>query len=154
MKADPASLDELHDIVLPAPIPWWPPAPGWFVLFGVLLCGLFYIVLRYWQRWRANAYRRAALRELKTSNSPAAVSELLRRTALVVAPRQEIATQFGKHWTDWLKQTAPAVMSENVQLQLSSGPYQKATSTTNVDELKLYATAWIERHQIPVLNSH
>ena len=24
------SLDRLHDIVTPAPAPWWPPAPAWF----------------------------------------------------------------------------------------------------------------------------
>ncbi|OEU81647.1 MAG: hypothetical protein BA873_04010 [Desulfobulbaceae bacterium C00003063] len=36
--SDPASLENLHDIIPPQPIPWFPPAPGWYALgISVLL---------------------------------------------------------------------------------------------------------------------
>ena len=35
MNPDPASLDNLRDIVELPPVPWWPPAPGWWVLLAV-----------------------------------------------------------------------------------------------------------------------
>jgi hypothetical protein len=67
--ADPTSLENLFDVVVPPPVPWWPPAPGWFVVGGVVLGLVFWTVWRVWRRWRAAAYRRAALaewRQLKT----------------------------------------------------------------------------------------
>ena len=35
--SDPGSLQNLHDIVVPGPAAWWPPAPGWYVLAAVAL---------------------------------------------------------------------------------------------------------------------
>jgi len=34
---DPTSLENLYDIAMPPPIPWWPLAPGWYVVGGVLV---------------------------------------------------------------------------------------------------------------------
>ena len=39
MNPDPASLENLRHIVQPAPVPWWPPAPGWWLL-ALILIGL------------------------------------------------------------------------------------------------------------------
>ncbi|MGD2138441.1 MAG: DUF4381 family protein, partial [Gammaproteobacteria bacterium] len=49
-----AALRPLHP---PAPVEWWPPAPGWWVL-GVLLLAL--LGLAWWYH-RTSAVRRAAL---------------------------------------------------------------------------------------------
>ena len=40
--ADPTSLENLFGLVVPPPVPWWPPAPGWFVVGGMVL------VLGFW----------------------------------------------------------------------------------------------------------
>lgn len=37
MTLDPTSLDRLHDLVLPSSVPWWPPAPGWYGVLGLLV---------------------------------------------------------------------------------------------------------------------
>ena len=37
---DAGSLQNLNDIVLPAPVGWWPPAPGWWLLSALLLSAL------------------------------------------------------------------------------------------------------------------
>jgi hypothetical protein len=37
---DAGSRQKLNDIVVPAPVPWWPPAPGWYVLLGISLAAL------------------------------------------------------------------------------------------------------------------
>ncbi|MGE3500194.1 MAG: DUF4381 domain-containing protein [Candidatus Binatia bacterium] len=53
----------LRDIHLPAPVPWWPPAPGWWVLLGILVSALAAAWgLRAWRR--RTALRRAARRRL------------------------------------------------------------------------------------------
>ncbi|MGJ4731239.1 DUF4381 family protein, partial [Luteimonas sp. SDU101] len=41
----------MHEPVAPA---WWPPAPGWWIVFGVvLLVALALAWLRWRRRWRA-----------------------------------------------------------------------------------------------------
>ena len=59
--ADP--LAELRDIHLPEAVSYWPLAPGWWLLLVsvLLLAGLIVWTVR---RYRRNAYRRAAVREL------------------------------------------------------------------------------------------
>jgi len=58
---DPASLQNLNDIALPATVGWWPLATGWYFLVGLLLITLAWLSYRSLQRWINNRYRRAAL---------------------------------------------------------------------------------------------
>src|SRR5690606_28422612 len=53
-------LAGLNDVVEGAEPSWWPPAPGWLLLAGVLLTGLLVLV---W-RWRRGSRRRAAVLSL------------------------------------------------------------------------------------------
>ena len=91
MKPDPASLDNLRDIVEPPPIPWWPPAVGWWVLLGLVVVMAAVVGLLAWRKWRAGAYRRAALSELESAHGMAAIAETLKRTALAAFPRTDVA---------------------------------------------------------------
>jgi hypothetical protein len=64
-SSDPASLQNLNDIVLPATVGWWPLATGWYVLIGFLLIVIAWLSYRSLKLWIKNRYRRAALRELQ-----------------------------------------------------------------------------------------
>jgi uncharacterized membrane protein len=86
MNTDPASLDNLREIILPPPVPWWPPAPGWWLLFAAIALTALAFAFRLFRRWRVNAYRRAALRELAVAGDVSAIAEILKRTALVAYP--------------------------------------------------------------------
>ncbi|HAH44715.1 DUF4381 domain-containing protein [Gimesia sp.] len=146
MKNDATDLDRMHDIIVPEPISWWPWAPGWYVVLVVLLCAILYLGCCYWQHWRSNHYRRIALVELQQACSIPAVSELLRRTALAVAPRSEIAAKTGSSWTEWLIDRAPVSMPDQIRQQLSAGVYDSTESDCDIKELKAYAAQWIRRH--------
>ena len=145
--SDPAtSLGHLHDIVLPAAVPWWPPAPGWYVLLALLVPVTAFVAWRAWKSWRANAYRRAALRELAGLGDAPAIAELLRRTALAVAPRPVVAARTGTHWTTWLDAQSTTAMSDAVRRSLSAGIYDRAPTDHEVEGLRDYAARWIEQH--------
>ena len=62
MNSDPTSLDRLHDIVVPSLAPWWPPAPGWYCILGIILFSSLVLLVRF-LRWQGNRYRREALAE-------------------------------------------------------------------------------------------
>jgi hypothetical protein len=151
MNESAISLERLHDILLPAPVPWWPPAPGWYVLLTLSLIVAAYAVWRTWRSWRANAYRRAALRELTMLADAPAIAALLRRTSLVRAPRRIIAAKIGTDWTDWLGACSDEPMSVELRRVLIEGAYGRPTTDLEIGMLRDYAARWIARHRVDSL---
>lgn len=147
------SLDRLHDIVLPPEVPWWPPAPGWYLVLGILLLLVLVLGHRAWQRYQANAYRRAALRELAVAQDVPSIAELLRRTALAVAPREEIAALTGDAWLDWLSARSPEAIPDVVREQLITGVYEQHGPDHELTPLRRFAARWITHHRSPLANA-
>ena len=113
---DPASLQNLNDIVLPATAGWWPLASGWYVLAGLVVIFISWFAYRSLRDWKANGYRRSALSELGTlsegiqnptgrSSSLRKIPILLKRTALAAYPRSEVAQLTGENWFQFLNST-------------------------------------------------
>ena len=150
---DSASLDRLADIVILPPVSWWPPALAWVILTGSVLVLLSAIAYAAWLRRRNNAYRITALAELdRVGQRPVAaihIAEILKRTALSTAPRQNVAALTGERWVQWLNQTGNGVIfSERSQQILSE--YVYGTGQVNDEEIKVLtstARRWVEKHQ-------
>lgn len=133
---DPEQIP-LRDLHLPEAIGLWPLAPGWWVLIGLAVAGLVYLLYRRVQRWRWNAARRHALREfarLQREYEQGAdptilgkeLSELVRRSMLAYAPRGEVAGLTGDAWLQWLDrglENAPFTAGPGKSLE--SLPYQR-----------------------------
>ncbi len=109
---DPEQIP-LRDLHLPESIGWWPFAPGWWVLIALALVGLVWLLRIYLQRRARGAARRHALARLGELTAEfeqhrdavafsGALSQLLRRTMLAYAPREEIAGLTGDAWLAWL----------------------------------------------------
>ena len=148
MNEDPTSLDRLHDLVLPPEVPWWTPAPGWYFVFALLLVAAAWMAIRAWKRWQSNAYRREALRKLASLEQAAEIAELLRRTALAIAPRKVVAELTGAAWLDWLAAQFPEPMPDVVRSQLTAGVYGRPAASCELTALRDYAARWITDHRI------
>ena len=109
---DPTQIP-LRGLHVPEMIGWWPLAPGWWLVIGLIVVGLVLLLRRAASRRNENAPRRHAIRELERSTTAfaehgdtvrlgAEVSEILRRTMLAYAPRSEVAGLTGDAWLDWL----------------------------------------------------
>jgi hypothetical protein len=101
---------------MPVPTGWWPLASGWHVLAGLLLIFLCWFVYKSVTNWKANRYRRSALSELEAlsegiqnpagrNSSLRKIPALLKRTALAVYPRNEVAMLTGEDWFQFLNST-------------------------------------------------
>lgn len=101
----------------PAPVGWWPPAPGWWGVLSV--CLLLVLVWGWVSRRRSPAHRpaprslkRAALREIERierSNAAdplvaQAIETLLRRYAIALFGAQRVARLTGTSWLQFLGQ--------------------------------------------------
>lgn len=101
-------LTELAPEHAPTPGPWWPPAPGWWLLTVAAITGA--VTLWYWWRNPRRRVRRTALVELRrlraTQGDPVlcarAIQNLLRRYALVVFGAEQVAALSGEPWLEFL----------------------------------------------------
>ena len=152
MTHDSLSLDDLRDIAQPPPVPWWPPAAGWWFLFALLIITSATLLYRTWRSWRANGYRRAALREIRTASTEAQIADILKRTALCAYPRSQIASLTGSQWCAWLRDTGGQELSESLQRSLTSGVFRDE-SLTNTNELAVFADHWVKNHRSQLASS-
>ena len=160
VAADPASLQNLQDIVVPDPVAWWPPAPGWYgVGFLLLALGIWFLARR-WRDWRRDAYRREALQmlaDLRTADegqgSPAVVAEvaaLLRRTALCAYPRRRVVALTGEAWLEFLDATGGgAGFTEGEGRQLLTAAYRSTPDlgAIQIAEILRLAESWVRTHR-------
>ena len=159
-------LERLHDIVAPPPVSWWPPAPGWYVAAAVLLIAVAWLGYRRWRAYRANRYRRAALEELSSiarlvrdpSSRPeglGALSALLKRVALSMWPRGDVASLSGDAWIRFLDETgnAPRFADEPARL-VAGAAYATPAATAglsdaDVEGMLSAVRGWIVEHRVP-----
>jgi hypothetical protein len=143
-----AALRPLH---APPPIPWWPPAPGWWLL-GVLLLGLLVLTLAALWRWRRRtAPRRAALAELRAlpagGELAGPVNRLLKRYALACFPRERVAGLSGRAWLAFLDEHGgEGRFRKGPGRVLANGPYGPDEPDEDPALLAL-ARDWVRRNR-------
>jgi hypothetical protein len=145
MNVDPANLDNLRDLVQLPPVSWWPLAPGWWALLVVAIGILIGMACLVWRRWRARAYRRAALGELQSATDMTAIAEILKRTALVAYPRTDVASLSGLAWAEWLAESGGRQVPAAVAQSLSRGVFARRRAA-DLRELTTFAAEWIKNH--------
>ncbi|MEM7600554.1 MAG: DUF4381 domain-containing protein [Verrucomicrobiota bacterium] len=146
MTDDPSSLKNLHDVVSPAEVSWWPLAPGWYAVGIFTSLVLIWLCWKSWRNWQGNAYRRAALAALDKASGDVEVVRILRRTALAISPRADVAGKTGDDWTEWIASLLPKVMPDEVRERLSVGLYRSQYDSTESASLRSYASEWIRNH--------
>ena len=160
-EADPASLSGLHDIVLPEPVaPWWPLAPGWYLLGGVTLLLAIWGLWLMRQRRLANRYRLeavAALHALRRDppdpgETAAAILVLLKRTALGAYPRIDVAGLNGAAWWRFLDLSGGKTrftdgLGDFAEKLAYAQHGVEETSSRDLKRLYRAAEQWIRRHR-------
>jgi len=162
-STDPASLQNLNDIVLPTPVDWWPLANGWYVVFGIVLIAIGWVGYRLVQDWKSNRYRRAALQELQLltkgiqsevdrDSSLRQVPILLKRTALSAYPREQVASLSGKDWFGFLNASVRnPTFTESTFATLDTISYSRGElgeiDKTAITALLNASKQWLKHHQ-------
>jgi len=150
MNGDPADLANLRDIVLPTTIPWWPLAPGlWILLLGLLAAALV-ASLRAFRQYKANAYRREAIRELDGLTDMTGIMPLLKRAAMVAYGREAVASLSGDAFLAFLDRTgSTSAFTSGPARLLPSLAYSKGTGPTSgdLDGAVADARRWLRKHR-------
>lgn len=139
-------LDLLEPIPQPQPVSMLPQTQGWLWLGLLLLVLVVWIGRQLLTRWRSNAYRREALKEIASAkNDPARIAEILRRTALKAYPRGQVAGLYGEEWLAFLNRTGTG-FGEAAGQVLVATPYKPAAESVDLEPA---AIRWIRTHKQP-----
>jgi hypothetical protein len=141
-------------------VPWWPIAPGWWLIAGLMALLIVAAAGRYWLLyhgpwvgWRGDARRQ--LRTLKKTLPVAdprdiagRLSELLRRIAMAHSGRREAAGLTDQEWLQWLatQDNSGFDWEQRGQLLLTA-PYMPPALAVAKDELSALIVAarrWID----------
>ena len=151
-----SELDKLHDIIVPEPISLWPATAGWLILLALLISLAIPLALMAYQNYRTARYRREALSELKDirqiENSQQQMQQLfalLKRTALSVYPREQVAQLTGPAWWGFLTLHSGVDFSsrslQNDALALYSPEF--IPSKESNERLFSLVNSWIRQHK-------
>ncbi len=155
---DPTELP-LRDIHLPAPISWWPLAPGWWLVLITAVVAAIAAVL-YWKWRQRRRVRRSALSELKdielrfsehrdTHRLAQELSRLARRAALATDPSRAGAAETGAAWRERLDALSTTGSTDEViKTALERAPYRPAESIDG-DALLQAFRPWLAGLRIP-----
>ena len=112
---DSIQISGLEPMIAPEGVAFWPPAPGWYGLFAIVILALVYIAYRIVRQWRRDRYRREALRQLSRIREEgalelrpadiAALNHLLKLTAMHCYTRERVASLSGEPWLNFLSES-------------------------------------------------
>jgi len=153
-------LATLKGIHLPAPVEWWPLAPGWWLLMALSVIGLIAALLYLHRYIKRNAYRRQAqvqLQQLANNRERdslwlQALNELLKRCAHSAYPLGNTSALHGKKWGDFLQQQADKIpLTPEALALLSDGGYKSDVQiaealSTHANKLLDFTQQWITKH--------
>jgi hypothetical protein len=128
----------LKDIHLPEAVGWWPPAIGWWllaVLIPLLIVFLYWFYKHLTHKTAINTAKKnfAVIKEnpaLDNNQKLRGLSMLVRRVAISVNPRAEVASLTGRQWLAFLdKSVTGAPFSEGCGQLLAEAPYRNTSPT-------------------------
>lgn len=157
---------------MPDPVGIWPPAPGWWLLAGLIIACIASLAVYVYRRRQRNRYRTEALSYLQqlqqktnAADTVFACHALLKRTFFSAYPglRNQVAAQQGDQWLAALTATCDLDKLPDNRRRLFnrffSGEQYQATSelqaTDNVRAFMSVCEHWIRHHRPspPVLSA-
>ena len=138
-------LDLLEPVPEPPQISLWPQTAGWVWLGLAVMCVVAWLSRSWLKSRRANAYRRAALKEIAAAgDDPAALTVIVRRAALAGYPRTEVAGLYGEDWLAFLDEAYGGTgFREGPGRLLATAPYTPARSAPDLASL---VALWVRHH--------
>jgi hypothetical protein len=149
-------LSQLRDIHGAGDPGWWPPAPGWWVLF-LIVSGLFaFLVKAAYRKWLARRRRQGLLAaldsiniEIDASESPheylSSLNRLFRVVALRAFPNTPCARLQGDEWVTFIRALMPEGTRSEELAVLATGPYEPSPQF-DASGLEKLARKWVTRY--------
>ncbi len=143
-------IQQLAPLRTPDPIGFWPLAPVWWVVIGLLVIALSFLCFQLLKRYQRNSYRREALKwlsELQEANSDVqALSGALKATALNAYEATSVASLSDESWPNFLRESCSKLSGDALDV-LSRVPEPNPGVVSALDWRD--AALWVKYHEVP-----
>ncbi len=150
-----ASLDNLHDIIVPEAVGFFPPAPGWVIVLLLLLALLLHFAIKAYKRYKKSLYGREALKESGTyrqqsKENAVALLSLAKRVAIAAYGREEVAKLYDDTWWDFMEKHSKVKVGREVREDIAKLLYDGSYTMNSVlqDNIIQFVTLWIKTHKV------
>ena len=142
-------IQQLAPLRTPDPIGFWPLAPVWWVVVGLLVIVLVFLCFQWLKRYQRNTYRREALKwlsELQEANSDVhALSGALKATALKAYEATSVASLSDESWPNFLRDSCSKLSSDALDvLSRAHAPNPESLSALDWRD----AALWVKHHEV------
>jgi hypothetical protein len=153
---NPDLLSQLRDIHGAPQAPWWPPAPGWWVLALIALVLVTMLMRKLISLYRVRQRRKKMLGWVDALNGkldPAAepqaylggLNRIFKLVAVRAFPGQKCASMAGREWADFLVNAMADEPSAGSLEVMASGPYDPAP-VFDAGVISELSRKWIMKH--------
>lgn len=140
------SLEQLHDIVLPAEPGIWPLAIGWWLLIIILATGLFVSINKLMAHRKFWSIKRSALKMLPACSDCNDINQLLKQVVIHYCNDEKVSSLTGNDWVDFIAlNLAPSSKDELTQI---NDALYTANHAEYFDQYSVIAKQWLS-----ILNS-
>lgn len=139
-------LDHLHDIQVTEPVAFAPVSWGWWLLFGLILGVVIYILVLLAKRRQQQKLKQQILTQLEQADSLLAIHTLVRRATLMLWPSAAVAALTGRPWQEFWLATWPAKEQINVAddyEQITAALYRPQPADELVEHYRKIAMQWV-----------
>ncbi|MEN8194575.1 MAG: DUF4381 domain-containing protein, partial [Bacteroidota bacterium] len=98
-------LNKLKEIELPEAVSYAPETLAWYILYVIVFSLILFIIWKRYKKYKKNLYRKFALKELseiKKTKKYIELQTLVKRIALILNDRKEVASLTGENWWNYL----------------------------------------------------
>ena len=150
-----ASLNNMHDIIVPNAVGFFPLAPGWYILLLLFFTLLFHFALKRYRIYKKEQYRREAFESLaqlqqRNRKNTLALLSLAKRVGLSAYGRENIAILNGDDWWDFIEKHSQAKVGSALRKEIEILLYQDAAtfSESTFDAVLGFVIEWIATHKV------
>lgn len=150
-----ASLDNLHDIIVPDTIGFFPLASGWYIAALLVSTLLFHFSLKAYYSYKKSHYKREALKELpsyvkETKENVIALLALAKRVGIVAYGRKEVASLSDSSWWAFMEKNSKANISIELQKEISKLLYDENYQMPDTlhQSTMNFVSQWIKTHKV------
>lgn len=148
--------EQLHDILLPDPVGWWPLAASIWVLIIIILGIIIGLSAYFWHRYQQHKYRRTAISEIASWTEHPDDSQLLqqlnttlKQVAITTYGRHQVAPLTDQAWLSFLNDKAQFIpQPDNINQLVGYYGLQKPLTPMQRQRLIQYTQQWIKEHHL------